>query len=179
MDLNHIKLPASVIVDLYHSSLIETDNTMPMIEAETIIPEKQITNNGNDHNEFKWLGENRKNILIIASYTDAVHIPDDELNFLTGILGACKLNIGDVAVLNLKNHPEITYKELAKHFKSKIVFLFGIEPTALGLPISFPHFQVQSFANCSFLFSPVLKELESDKTLKSKLWVCLKRIFNL
>jgi hypothetical protein len=179
MDLNHIKFPVSVIADLYRSSLIETDEVMPKLQTETIIPEKEISDTDNNHNGLKWLGENRKNILIIVWYADAVHLSDEEFNFLTGILGACKLSMADVALLNLNNHPGITYKELAAHFKSKIVFLFGIEPTLLGLPISFPHFQVQAFANCSFLFSPSLKELEKDKILKSKLWVCLKRLFNL
>ncbi|MBK5269823.1 MAG: hypothetical protein JJE22_02295 [Bacteroidia bacterium] len=179
MNINNIKLPAFVIADLYQSSLIEADETTLGIQTEAIIPEIKISDTADTNSGLKWLGENRKNILIIARYSDVVHLPDSEFNFLIGILGACNLNIGDVAFLNLNNHFGITYAELATHFESKIIFLFGVEPTVLGLPISFPHFQVQSFANSSFLFSPALNELESDKVLKSKLWVCLQRIFNL
>lgn len=177
MNLNDIQLPSSLIVDLYRSSLIETDKSMRMFEAEKTILKKEAQPDNSI--SFKWLGENQKNILIIVSYTDAVHLPDAEFNFLAGILGACKLSIGDVALLNLNNHPEISYKELIAQFQSKIIFLFGIEPTTLNLPLSFPHFQVQAFASNSFLFSPTLKELGNDKVLKSKLWVCLKRMFNL
>jgi hypothetical protein len=179
MDLNHIKLPASVIADLYHTSLIETNEVKKEIQAEVFPSEAPISPVGQNHNGLKWLGENRKNILILGNYKNAIHLPDDEFNFLTGILGACKLNIADVAILNVNNHPEMSYKELINQLKSKIIFLFGVEPTKLGLPMSFPHFRVQPFANCSFLFSPTLKELENDKVLKSKLWVCLKRLFNL
>jgi len=179
MNINEIKLPAFVIANLYQSSLIEADVAVRSNQSDQIIPEKNITISANKQNSLKWLGENRKNILIIARYSDAVHLPDEEFNFLTGILGACNLNIGDVALFNLNNKPGITYTELATHFKSKIIFLFGIEPTELGLPISFPHFQVQTFANSSFLFSPPLNDLESDKVLKSKLWVCLRKIFNI
>jgi hypothetical protein len=125
------------------------------------------------------LGENRKNILIVVNHNNVVYLPDDELNFLTGILGACKLSIGDVAIVNLNNHSGASYKELINYFKSKNIFLFGVEPATFGLPMSFPHFQLQSFGNNSFLFSPVLKDLENDKLLKSKLWVCLKRVFGI
>ena len=173
-DINHIKLPASVVADIYHSSLIDTDEK----------PVDQLTD---DHAEnklaelpiWKWLGENRKNILVMVSYPEAVHLPDNDLALLTGILGACKLSMADVAVVNLNNHPEASYKELVAFFKSKIVLLFALEPASFGLPMSFPHFQIQPFAGNSFLFSPSLKELENDKVLKSKLWVCLKRLFNL
>ena len=173
-DLNHIKLPASVVADLYHSSLIETDETVVSQVADDTIEDKPA-----NHSGWKWLGENRKNVLIIVSYTDAVHLPDNDLVFLTGIIGACKLSMADVAVVNLTNHPQASYKELVAFFKSKVVLLFAVEPASFGLPMSFPHFQIQPFAGNSFLFSPSLKELENDKILKSKLWVCLKRLFNL
>ena len=87
--------------------------------------------------------------------------------------------MADVVIVNHKNHRETAYKELVTFFKSKIVLLFAVEPVSFGLPMIFPHFQIQPFAGNSFLFSPSLKELENDKILKSKLWVCLKRLFNL
>ncbi|MEI2738261.1 MAG: hypothetical protein V9F01_05705 [Chitinophagaceae bacterium] len=176
MDLNHIELPVSVVADLYHSSLVEdgtaitktTSKEAPAPAAETITPAP-----------WKSLGSNQKNILIVLKSNGVVHLADHELTFLTGILGACKLSIADVAIVNLNNHPEATYKELTSFFKSKIAFLFDIEPSAFGLPMSFPHYQLQAFAGNSFLFSPSLAKLENDKVEKSKLWVCLKRLFNL
>lgn len=178
MALNDIRLPSSVVADLYRSSLIDTETEPSASKAEKIFVEKEATFD-NKRSRFKYLGENLKNILIIVGHTDSVYLPDDDFNFLTSMLTACKLSAADVAIFNLNNHPEISYKELITHFKSKNVFLFGIKPEAFGLPISFPHFQLQAFANCSFLFSPSLKELEVDKMLKSKLWVCLRRIFNI
>jgi hypothetical protein len=173
-DLDHIKLPASVVADLYHSSLIDMAETSVNKAADDNTETRPVIGSG-----WKWLGENRKNILIIVNYEDAVHLPDNDLVFLTGIIGACKLSLADVAVVNLNNHPQASYKELVVFFKSKIVLLFSVEPASFGLPMSFPHFQIQPFAGNSFLFSPSLKELENDKVLKSKLWVCLKRLFNL
>jgi hypothetical protein len=177
MDLNNIELPSSVIVELYHSSLIGENEIVAekKITKEITPPISVLKNTAT----WKSLGDNRKNILIMVNNSDAVHIPDNELSFLTGVLGACKLNMGDVAIVNRNNHLEASYKELTSFFKSKIVFLFDIEPAAFGLPMNFPHYQIQAFAGNSFLFSPSLKELENDKVEKSKLWVSLKRLFNL
>lgn len=177
MDLNNIELPASLIVDLYHTSLFNTnefsveknlDKETPkhIDKVEIIAP-------------FKWLGDNKKNILVIVNNKEVVYLPDNELAFFTGILSACKLTVADVAILNFNTHPEVSYKELTDFFKSKIVFLFDVEPAAFGLPMNFPHYQIQAFAGNSFLYSPSFKDLENDKVKKSKLWICLKRLFNL
>lgn len=173
-DINHIKLPASVVADMYHSSLIESDEK-PVDKLTDDLAENKPARAP----VWNWLGENKKNILVIVSYPDAVHLPDNDLSLLTGILGACKLSLGDVAVFNHHQLRKESYKELLAFFKSKIVLLFAVEPASFGLPMSFPHFQIQPFAGNSFLFSPSLKELENDKILKSKLWVCLKRLFNI
>ena len=173
-DINHIKLPALVAAELYHSSLIDADD-----KPVDLLTDDQAEVKPAGLPVWKWLGENKKNILVIVSYPDAVHLPDNDLALLTGILGACKLSLADVAVFNHHNCPETSHKELLVFFKSKIVLLFAVEPASFGLPMSFPHFQIQPFAGNSFLFSPSLKELENDKILKSKLWVCLKRLFNL
>ncbi len=181
MDINHIEVPASVVVDLYQSSLIDSNETIitETAIAEVSKKEKIEVVDTTPASQWKSLGSNHNNILIIVNNHEAVYLPDNELAFLTGILGACKLNLADVAIVNLNNHPEASYKELTSHFKSKIVFLFDTEPAAFGLPMSFPHYQIQAFAGSSFLYSPSLKELENDRVEKSKLWVCLKRLFNL
>jgi hypothetical protein len=129
--------------------------------------------------EWKYLGEYKKNILLIVRYADATYLPDEQLNFLTSILGACKLNLGDVAIVNLVNVPSAFYKTVQERFKSTAIILFGLTPQEFEMPVNFPEFQVQAFNNCSFLHTPGLEALETDKILKSKLWVCLRRMFDL
>ena len=181
MDLNHIKLPATVIADLYKSSLVEREENLTKKEAPATLPKQEIrpANTEIEVKSWKSLGNNLKHIMIIVNKADVVYLPDNELNFLTGILAACKLDIGDVAIINLGNHPGTTNKDLVSYFKSKNVFLFGVEPADFGLPMNFPHFQEQKFTGIKYLFSPSLNELENDKLLKSKLWICLKQIFNI
>jgi hypothetical protein len=167
MSLNHIQLPASAIADLYRSSLIEINKIPGNTEVNVIAGDDQ----------GKYLGENKKNILVVVDYGDVVYLPDEELAFLTNMLIACKLSLADVAIVNRTSFKESNYKELVSNFKSRIVFLFGVDPVSFGLPVSFPHFQIQPFANATFLFTPSLGDCKKDKLLKSKLWVCLRRIF--
>ena len=82
MDLNNIKLPVSVMADMYHSYLIEGNEQMPEDKEPLIKQEKNA--------KWKSLGSNDKNILIIVNSKEAVHLPDNELTFLTGVLTACK-----------------------------------------------------------------------------------------
>src|SRR5262245_10531666 len=140
MNLNQIQLPASVIANLYKHSLVDTGD-YSTTESVSYSLKKSDTS----EDRWKYLGENKKNILIIVNYPDVVYLPDDELAFLTNMLAACKLNLGDVAIVNRNNSDDMNYRELIAQFSSKIVFLFGVEPISFGLPLSFPHFQVQSF----------------------------------
>ena len=166
MNLNSIELPAFVIADLYKNSLVELGGD------QKIIPE-------NAPNQLKYLGSNKKNVLFCVRYGSVPHLPDEQLTFLINMLAACKLGLGDVAILNLHHYPGYSYKEILTDLKSKTVFLSGITPTEFGLPINFPQFQFQSFNNSAFLYTPTLEDLDADKILKSKLWVCLRRIFSL
>ena len=182
MGLNDLNLSSNIIATLYPSSLINLDKTDVIVQPQPIQPiapeiakEPQLTIETN----WKYLGSNQKNILIIVNYDAAVHLPDEELSFLTNMLAACKLSLGDVAIVNRNNYKKNDYKEFLAHFKSQIVFLFGIEPADFGLPVSFPFFQVQSVANCTFLYTPALQEQRTDALLKSKLWVSLRNIFGI
>ncbi len=178
MDLNHIKLPAAVINELYKTVLVEPVQNTGAKETAAPSEKPVITSNKAITPEWKSLGSNEKNILIVVSNSDAVYLPDNDLNFLTGVLGACKLSLADVAVINRFHYPEAGYKELMSYFNSRVVLLLGVEPAAIRLPINFPEYQLQAFQHNTFLFTPSLEEIEKDKLEKSKLWVSLKRLFN-
>jgi hypothetical protein len=169
MSLNDIRLTPSITADLFRSSLIETGEYD--IQQDVSQPAQDKT--------WKFLGKNEKQIVIVVHYDDSPHLPDEELSFLTNILAACKLTLGDVAIVNMKNYPGHSYKEFLEYFNCSKVLLFGVDPLSFGLPIGFPHFQIQSFSNCDFLYSPPLYERNTDQLFKSKLWVSLRRIFGI
>jgi hypothetical protein len=174
MELNNIKLPASLIVELYRNSLVDSTDQAAKFQPDFAAQEKLIPDK-----PWNFLGENLRNVLILVDINNTPHLPEVELNFLTAMLTACKLSVEDVAIVNVHSFPNVSYKELLGYFKTNRVFLFGVEPASLEMPLNFPHFQVQEFSGASFLYVPVIKELEADKVLKSKLWVCLRRIFSI
>ena len=108
-------------------------------------------------------------------------MPDNQLAFLTKILEACRMNLADVAIVNNAAAP-VTITALRQQLQPKIVLLFGVEPTAIRMPINFPTFKQLSYDDCTYLSSPALDQLVPDtgdsKLLKSKLWVSLKTLFD-
>jgi hypothetical protein len=179
MSLNNITLNPFLAASLYRSTLIENDSNEPIVKIPSAVPVETSTEKAGPATEkaWKYLGDNKKNILLVVTHPGITHLPDDDLGFVTAILSACKLDMGDVAIVNMNNYPGYGYKEFAKYFGSRNVLLFGISPAEFDLPVDFPEFQVQSVNNTTFLYSPPLEERNNDKLFKSKLWVCLQKMF--
>jgi hypothetical protein len=165
MNLNSLELSKSDLQLLYKNSLV----AIPEINSN-LNPEKAA---------FKFLGENNKNILIVVRYPEAVHIPDKSLSFLTKLLAACHLHLGDVGILNFHSYSSTSCNDMLAFFSPATVLLFGVTPAEFGLPVSFPEFQVQKVKDTTYIFSPAIETIEPDKSLKGKLWNALKKNFNL
>jgi hypothetical protein len=183
MALNDIQLNSTLLAEIYKDSLVETDGQSRAEQAQssTVQTRMPVDNSMTNTSAIAWnhLGEFKKRILLVVRYAGVAYLPDQPLNFLTSILSACKLSLGDVAILNISHLPSVQYRDLRERYNSTVIVLFGSPPSELEMPVNFPEFQIQPFNDCTFLYTPVLEKLESDKILKSKLWVCLKRIFDL
>jgi len=175
MELNNIELPVYVLSGLFTEVLVVADEVSPQTSSYKTKPSVSETS----QQSKIFLGNNKKRISILVNYEKVTHLPDDELTFLIEILSACKLDIGDVMILNIFSLKGYEYKELFDAYKPATVLLFGVEPASLQLPVIFPEFQIQVFSNTTFLYSPPLREIREDKFLKSKLWMCLKQIFSI
>ncbi len=176
MSLNNIQLTPFLTAAMYKDELVETTDPDRQFadknqQQEKIIDSTQVKKSWN------ILGDFQKNILFIVRYENALHIPDEQLNFLTGMLTACKLSVADIGILNLSNAPSSLHKNVHGKFPAATTILFGVSPKQFEMPIDFPEFQVQPFNNCTFLFVPAVEEISNDKLLKSKLWVSLRKIF--
>ncbi len=168
MSLENIQLPAIVIQDLFKKSLVEL--TTKEKSGQTANPAT---------GDIAFLGKNGRNIAILVHSPETLYLPDNELDFLMGILTACGLTMADIALVNIAQKKEIDYKILENNLAAEKIFLFGLEPAVLQLPLSFPHYQVQRYNNQVYLAAPPLLQLQADKMEKSKLWTCLKQIFSL
>jgi hypothetical protein len=205
MSLSHIILPDIVIADLYPKSLIQHEG--PMVGATTARPVETAVNNTaatqpaatptvaapvsqpaavqpqapvNEPMVYRTLGNNKRQIAIVVNCPNEVFLPETDLQFLTKMLSACKLNMADVAIVNFAARA-VAIDPLKQQLQPRHVLLFGVEPGAIQLPISFPAFKEQAYAGSTFLFTPSLTQLnqetEQAKLLKRQLWDCLKRMF--
>ncbi|MES2429612.1 MAG: hypothetical protein V4556_01670 [Bacteroidota bacterium] len=166
MSLNNIELDAGTLYGLYKNSIIESIQKSPKKGLSAKI-------------SLSFLGNNSKRIAIVVSSDQAMHLPDEELNFLLGILSACKLSMDDVAIINLKKNNGTTYQLITSELKAGTVLLFGVTATQIEMPIEFPHYQLQKFNNQLYLSAPLLHKLQNDKAEKIMLWNCLKQVFSI
>ena len=161
MSLNDIHLTPQLLADLYGNTLIEANTATPSPTGP------------------RYLGNNEKHIVVLVRNEELPFLQDNELNFLTNILNACRMSLSDIALLNIEGIEPPTVQEAIVRLEANYVLMFGTGPLSAGLPINFPHFQRQLFDKRTYLFSPAFSELEKDKLLKSKLWNSLKLLFNL
>ncbi|MBC7653518.1 MAG: hypothetical protein H7098_03470, partial [Oligoflexus sp.] len=81
--------------------------------------------------EYKYLGDNNKYFLIIVNEPNFDFLNKKDLAFLTKILGAKKLDINDVAIVNLAKHPSLDFDELKSFFGFNKLLTFGFNPIIL------------------------------------------------
>lgn len=172
MSLNQINLTPQHLADLYANALIETHAIAvprPVSPTESAKPATTTTVN--------FLGNNRKQIAVVANDDRVTYLTDQELTFFTKVLGACGLGLEDVAIVNWSHLPTKDYQALLNDLQSKTVLLFNLTPIEFGLPLHFPPFQTQEFDQRIYLQAPSLASIEQDVAAKKQLWTALKQLF--
>ncbi|HVZ24909.1 MAG TPA: hypothetical protein VG842_02580, partial [Sediminibacterium sp.] len=171
------KLPPALLASLYKDHLIQGEEPVVRI-PETVTRKEEPT----AKKEAWFLGSNLQKITLLVSEKEAVYVSEASLQLLTALLGACRKNLGDVAIVNLAVYP-MDYETIKARLLPTTLLLFGIPPATIALPFTIPDYQVQSYDHCQILIAPALSSFlgeSADARLeKSKLWLCLKKIFNL
>lgn len=171
MNFEKLILPSVSIAGLYSKSLIEEQGE----KSAKNTPGENKVNTG-----YSYLGPSTARVCLLVNFPGDKIIPEKQLVFITRLLGACKLGMEDVAVLNQNLQP-IEVKKLKQQLNPDRVLLFGISPSEIGLPVNFPMFMPQTYDATTYLYAPLLTQLnqenEEGKLLKSKLWVCLRQVF--
>jgi hypothetical protein len=170
MNFTNLQLPDFLLADLYKNVLVELNDEVPVKEKEPKVTTQQW-----------FLGENRKHVVIVVKDEEAVYLRDEWLNFLSSILSACKLNLGDTAIVNYAK-TNCTYEELSAKLAPQFLLIFDLTAKELQIPFTIPHYQIQPYNNRSFLMAPALETMlgntQESKLEKSKLWLSLKKMFN-
>lgn len=163
MDLNKIQLPSFAFKELFNNCVIP----IPDIVLKEQDPNSPIP----------FVGQNKKKITILVKVSNADFLTDGNQRFLTDILLACKLNLTDVAIINLYKTPAINLQMLTSIFSPRMILMFDILPSAIQLSAEIPLFKMQKLEDIIYLCTPSLDELETNSVLKKELWLQLKQIF--
>ena len=166
------QLPAFVLAELFSNSLVSTgDELMP-------VPVKESTSKPKSW----YLGNYEKKIVVLVNDSNNIYLSDESLDFLTGILNACKLNLAHIALINF-NNSKVNFQRLKEELQPGFLLLFGVKALQVELPFTMPDYQVQQYSNCAILTAPSLSALNQQtqeaKTEKTKLWKSLKKMLDL
>ncbi len=175
MSLNNIRLPEAAIAALYKDVLVLPEAT---VHEPQKITEKPLA----DADSYAFLGQNLKKIVLLQSSPGLAFLPEHHLHFLSKMLEACKMTLADTAIINQHSKP-VEIAALKSQLNPQTIILFGLEPTEIRLPFNIPPFKIQEYDQCRYLCAPELNILNQDteegKLLKSKLWVCLRKLFGI
>lgn len=166
MDLNHIQLSGTQLADLYRNQLVsdgKTETTPAVSIPEAII-------------EIPFKGKNRKHFLWLVDIASHPFLSDADFQFLTQVLEACKLNIEDIALVNL-NQSNTTTTALIAQFQPEIIIASGLNKQLDGFTNEY--YRVSKYNHIFYLSTGTLEEVREDKSKKSKLWIGLKEILGL
>ncbi len=212
MNLDKIELPDFIIANLFTDNLVITSemkqkesvvNIVPSVTplesvskvevAKHSIPVKEVVEQTETiviaqkplvftPPKELYLGNNLKNVTILVKDKESVYLREEWLQFLTNILGACKLNIGDVAIINLA-HNKINFADILTATSPRHLIMFEVDCKEINLSFVIPNYQVQNYNNTTFLLAPSLSAMlgttDEVKVEKTKLWTSLKKMFGI
>lgn len=166
------QLPGFVLAELFSKSVVNIDDDL---NRKPVIEEHPVKKNW-------YFGNYERKIIVLVNDENNIYLSDESLNFLTGMLNACKLNLAHIALVNFKNNA-VSFLQLKKDMRPEFLLLFGISALQIELPFTMPHYQVQQYSGCQILTAPGLTELnqpaQEAKAEKMKLWKSLQKMFTL
>jgi len=174
------QLPAFVMAELFGDDLVYTGEKFDLANTKKEVPKTEKKETLSPLK--KYLGNYERKIVVLVNDEKNMYVSDENLEFLSGILNACKLNLAHIALLNVNNTP-LNFIELKEQLQPQYLLAFGIDALQIQLPFAMPDYQVQQYNNCAIVTAPAFQMLNNKtqeaKTEKTKLWKSLQKIFNL
>jgi len=165
---NPISLQFLLNEDIYLVDPIQANQAenAPAVEKEapTAMPETVA---------FDYLGENNKYFLLLINDPGSKSMAPKELEALQSILTAKKMELKDVALVNMNNYPSATFQQLKAYFACNRVVLFGIAPQQLQIP-SIASNQISEHAGTKLLATFGFSEMMSNVDKKKAFWNVMK-----
>ncbi len=152
--------------DIYELNKSELE----VLQTTSFAPEKSQENPN-----FNYMGENNKYFLFLIREEKAEVISKPDLEALTGILAAKKMDLRDVAVLNYKKYPGIDFSQLKSFFACSKCVLLGINPSDLNLS-DVPGNKISVIDGVKVLATFSFGKMQADINKKRVFWNEMKQL---
>ncbi len=183
MNTENTQLSAADLVNLYKESLVIIEDT-PTISSSYVksVVEEQVIKQEVWDGPIKSLGEHHKKITVVVNDPNSVHLNESDFILLTSILNACRLTIADIALINLGKQ-NLGLHQILQAFPSTLLISFAVDANQLKVKLPNTLYKVTPLGDTHILFSNALSTMQGTgveaKQEKAKLWVVLKKIFEL
>ena len=146
------------------------------VPAEDIVRiEEKVENEVNTpvKKDFEYQGDNNKYFLVIID--DKIHTRMNPVHqeMLLKVMNAKKLELRDLAILNINRYPEAKFNGLKSFFSCNRLVLFGVSPAQIGLP-SISVNKAGSAGIVKVLATYGLEEMRNSADKKREFWNIMK-----
>lgn len=145
---------------------------MPAEEPGNQVPEEQRKE---EAPVFDYQGDNNRYILLLHHSPGQKHMPANEFEALQSILSAKKMELKDIALVNLAEYPGASFDNLKAYFACSSIILFGIPPQTLKMP-ELPMNVITSCNGVKVLFTYNFGEMLGSNDKKRLFWNEMKKI---
>lgn len=150
-----------------------------MTEDIYLISEKELATTSAESQDsspaFNYLGENNKFMLLLIQEDSHPNLRSNELEALASILGAKRMSIKDVAIVNQRKYSSSTWKDFKAYFACSSIVLFGIDPQEVKIrPL--PKNAITAFEGIQVLFTYSFAEMLNNVDKKREFWNQMKKL---
>lgn len=152
------------VSELYSNQLVASigsESTIPAAKNEGLIT-------------FK--GKNKKNIVWLIEEHDHLFLNDTDFQFLTKVIEACRLNLDDIALVNMNdatNQMELIINQL----NPVLLLVSGVSANKISFNTQL--YTIDQANGFTLFITDSVEDMRNDDVKKSKLWVGLKQILSI
>lgn len=166
MTLENIQLTEAQLQEFYSSHLVITKAERSNMQEKEIVQPSLTGITGKNNKQFVW----------IVNEPSYPFLSDDDFQFLSDILTACKMNMNDIALVNYA-HNKSSLQSLAATLHAKQVVISATAQQWMEEEAD--NYLLQDRNGYQLFITEDLSVLRNDKVKKSKLWLALKQMLSL
>lgn len=165
MGFETIQLTGQQIEELYSSHLVITEKTGTQKPETTAKP----TGTG-------VTGKNKKQFVWVVKEADYPFLSDEDFQFLSEVVSACKMNMDDIALVNIAQN-NMDFEQTITELQPKILIVSFLDRN--WIPVNKEVYTLQQEENFQLYVTEELQVMRNDKVKKTKLWLALKQMLGL